>query len=198
MASRFIYDWNDERIALLKELWANGLSCSQIASRLGKVTRGAVIGKVWRLGLAGRATTSRQRSHYATKGRKTQDAKVAAEKVAKAEKIEPTRKARPWMPGDKVDAPKQHYVPFVAREETVAVPVGKRVGILGLAENQCRWPIGEPRAADFHFCDRERFPGHASYCEHHMQRAIQQIEPVRRQPQQFPPLRVVEKQSETV
>ena len=45
--------WNDERVELLKKLWADGLSASQIASRLGGVTRNAVIGKVHRLGLSG-------------------------------------------------------------------------------------------------------------------------------------------------
>ena len=51
--------WNDERVETLKKLWSDGLSASQIAGRLGGVTRNAVIGKVHRLGLSGRATTSR-------------------------------------------------------------------------------------------------------------------------------------------
>ena len=47
--------WTDERVELLKKLWADGLSASQIAAELGCVTRNAVIGKVHRLGLSGRA-----------------------------------------------------------------------------------------------------------------------------------------------
>ncbi|MEQ1930103.1 MAG: GcrA family cell cycle regulator, partial [Parvularculaceae bacterium] len=47
--------WNDERVELLKKYWAEGLSASQIASKMGGVTRTAVIGKVHRLGLSGRA-----------------------------------------------------------------------------------------------------------------------------------------------
>src|SRR3972149_3775965 len=54
--------WTDERVELLKKLWAEGLSASQIAARLGGVTRNAVIGKVHRLGLSGRATSSRSSS----------------------------------------------------------------------------------------------------------------------------------------
>ena len=42
--------WTDERVELLKKLWADGLSASQIAAELGGVTRNAVIGKVHRLG----------------------------------------------------------------------------------------------------------------------------------------------------
>ena len=51
--------WTDERVELLKKLWAEGLSASQVAKQLGGVTRNAVIGKVHRLGLSGRATPSR-------------------------------------------------------------------------------------------------------------------------------------------
>ena len=47
--------WTDERVERLKTLWSEGLSASQIATELGAVTRNAVIGKVHRLGLSGRA-----------------------------------------------------------------------------------------------------------------------------------------------
>ena len=50
--------WTDERVANLKKLWLDGLSASQIAKQLGGVTRNAVIGKVHRLGLSGRAAPS--------------------------------------------------------------------------------------------------------------------------------------------
>ena len=49
--------WTDERVELLKKLWADGLSASRIAAELGGITRNAVIGKVHRLGLSGRAKT---------------------------------------------------------------------------------------------------------------------------------------------
>jgi len=51
--------WTEERVEQLKTLWTEGLSASQIARVLGGVTRNAVIGKVHRLGLAGRASPSR-------------------------------------------------------------------------------------------------------------------------------------------
>ena len=56
--------WSEDRVETLKKLWEQGLSASQIATQLGMgVTRNAVIGKVHRLGLSGRATTSRMKSH---------------------------------------------------------------------------------------------------------------------------------------
>lgn len=51
--------WTEERVSVLTRLWSEGLSASQIARQLGDVTRNAVIGKVHRLGLSGRATPSR-------------------------------------------------------------------------------------------------------------------------------------------
>ena len=52
--------WTDERVEQLKGLWNEGLSASQIARALGGgVSRNAVIGKVHRLGLAGRAVPTR-------------------------------------------------------------------------------------------------------------------------------------------
>jgi GcrA cell cycle regulator len=51
--------WSDDRVTTLSKLWLDGLSASQIAKQLGGVTRNAVIGKVHRLGLSGRATPSR-------------------------------------------------------------------------------------------------------------------------------------------
>ncbi len=51
--------WTEERVEQLKLLWTEGLSASQIARVMGGVTRNAVIGKVHRLGLAGRARPRR-------------------------------------------------------------------------------------------------------------------------------------------
>ncbi|MBN9270850.1 MAG: GcrA cell cycle regulator, partial [Mesorhizobium sp.] len=47
-------NWTDERVELLRKLWSEGLSASQVAAQLGGVSRNAVIGKVHRLKLSGR------------------------------------------------------------------------------------------------------------------------------------------------
>ena len=46
--------WTDERIERLREMWARGMTASQIAEELGAVSRNAVIGKAHRLGLQSR------------------------------------------------------------------------------------------------------------------------------------------------
>ncbi|MBU4196692.1 MAG: GcrA family cell cycle regulator, partial [Alphaproteobacteria bacterium] len=63
--------WTDDRVGALKKLWLEGQSASQIAKQLGGgVTRNAVIGKVHRLGLSGRAAPS-QPARTATSFRTT-------------------------------------------------------------------------------------------------------------------------------
>jgi GcrA cell cycle regulator len=37
---------------------------------------------------------------------------------------------------------------------------------------RCRWPIGDPRDKDFHFCNQER-SWHSSYCDKHYRIAYQ-------------------------
>ena len=61
--------WTDERVELLKKLWSDGLSASQIAAELGGITRNAVIGKVHRLGLSGRAKSTSSASQRPRKAR---------------------------------------------------------------------------------------------------------------------------------
>src|SRR5690606_22720736 len=62
--------WTDERVELLKKLWLEGLSASQIAGILGEgVTRNAVIGKVHRLKLSGRAKPQSTAPRARTPGR---------------------------------------------------------------------------------------------------------------------------------
>ena len=56
-------NWTDERVELLKKLWSDGLSASQIAAQLGGVTRNAVIGKVHRLNLVGTGQAGLERAH---------------------------------------------------------------------------------------------------------------------------------------
>jgi len=149
--------WTDERVELLKKLWGEGLSASQIAGRLGSVTRNAVIGKVHRLGLSGRATTSRMKSHRPRP-------RMASKRMAK------TRFAQTGNPAFR--ALYQEADTYVAPVEEMVIPVNERKTIQTLTECSCRWPIGDPQASDFHFCGKNKVPG-LPYCEFHARRAFQ-------------------------
>jgi GcrA cell cycle regulator len=158
--------WNDERVELLKKLWADGLSASQIAGRLGGVTRNAVIGKVHRLGLSGRATTSRMKSHRPRV--RTQSAK---------------RLMKPRFASGN-PAFRNLYLadtePYVPPAEELVIPLKERKYIQTLTEVDCRWPIGDPQQADFHFCGKQKING-LPYCEVHARRAFQPPQARRRE-----------------
>jgi GcrA cell cycle regulator len=53
-------------------------------------------------------------------------------------------------------------------------PKGKR--LLDLGASDCRWPIGEPRHPDFHFCGKPQVAGRP-YCELHWCMAFQPPRP---------------------
>src|SRR5579883_491142 len=130
--------WTDERVENLKKLWGEGLSASQIAAELGGITRNAVIGKVHRLGLSGRAKSTssatprprkaRTPSHMLRIGRATVRGNTA---LAHAYEIE--AEVEPEL------------------IENI-IPIGQRRTILELNEQTCRWPVGDPGSGDFFFC----------------------------------------------
>jgi GcrA cell cycle regulator len=160
--------WTDERVELLKRLWAEGLSASQIAGRLGGVTRNAVIGKVHRLGLSGRATSSRssaprpRRSHVPRQHRTPSLMFGTRGNVA----LKPSYEAE--------------FEPSPIPLEELVIPLHERASILTLKESMCRWPIGDPSAEDFHFCGRKKC-GTLPYCEHHARMAYQPVQARRRE-----------------
>jgi GcrA cell cycle regulator len=81
--------WTDERVGTLKKLWLDGLSASQIAKQLGGVTRNAVIGKVHRLGLSGRAAPSQPARTVFKAPRPSRPVPPPAPVVRRAEAVAP-------------------------------------------------------------------------------------------------------------
>ena len=160
--------WTDERVELLKKLWNDGLSASQIAVELGGITRNAVIGNVHRLGLSGRA--------------KSPASSVPRQRKPRAS-VALLRVARPALRGNAAVARAPDFeVAYDPEPEISAevVPIGQRCTLLELTEARCRWPIGDPGAHDFFFCGgktAEALP----YCPHHARIAYQPLSERRRE-----------------
>ena len=181
--------WTDDRVELLKKLWSEGLSASQIAGRIGGVTRNAVIGKVHRLGLSGRATTTRMKSHRA---------RPRMAQAAGAKQRPQQQKPRFAQVGN--PALRALYQPdaepFVPSQEELVIPLKERKTIQTLSECNCRWPIGDPQHADFHFCGKDKVAG-LPYCEFHARRAFQPPQ-VRRREQSDNRITAIADASDTV
>lgn len=147
--------WDQDRVEKLEKLWQEGLSASIIAARLGNTTRNAVIGKLHRLGLTGPMHSCPRVARRGGRGR-----------VARAPKL------KPWAACERKSAKLfESAEPFTPGPELV-IPLNERKSLLQLEDNDCRWPIGDPVEADFHFCGRHKVPG-LPYCEHHCRRAFQ-------------------------
>ena len=131
--------WTDDRVTTLSKLWREGLSAAEIARRLGGVTRNAVIGKAYRLGLSGRAAPSRPSTP-------------------------PREPRRVAMRGRRRAAPPR----LVARSPVGALPAPDLAGmatVVSIGRRACRWPIGDPLEPGFMLCGRPARRG--VYCACH-------------------------------
>lgn len=164
--------WTDERVEILTKLWAEGLSASQIANRLGGVTRNAVIGKVHRLGLSGRTTTSRAK---APRPRRRASSKPAGRGGGATLRTHGNVALKAYFDPDAEVEPDLAPAPI----EELFIPVSQRASILTLKETMCRWPIGDPGDEEFHFCGRSSDQG-VPYCEFHSRIAYQPAQARRR------------------
>ena len=154
-----VMTWTDDRVEQLKKLWEGGLSASQIAAELGNVTRNAVIGKVHRLGLSGRAKSP---SSAAPRPRKTRPAPPQM-----------VRMSRPVARGNTALA---HNYEVEMEPDPIAydnvVPMSQRLTLVELNEATCHWPIGDPSSSEFYFCGGKALQSQP-YCAHHSRIAYQ-------------------------
>ena len=160
-----LLNWSDDRVEQLKTLWTEGLSASQIARALGGVTRNAVIGKVHRLGLSGRAKSP----------------STAAPRQRKARPAQMVRVSRPMARGNTAlaQAFEVELDPDPIAYDNV-VPMSQRLSLLELNEATCHWPIGDPSSSEFFFCGGKALTS-LPYCAHHSRIAYQPASDRRRQ-----------------
>ncbi len=142
--------WTDERITLLKKLWAEGRTAAEIARAMGsEITRNAVIGKAHRLKLAARNSPI---------------SGAIAKSAPKAKKPANTQKTD--RPVTRIGPRGSNNVPSL---ESIEI---KGVKMIDLKERMCRFPIGDPGSPDFKFCGCTAVPG-LPYCDGHSRIAYQ-------------------------
>lgn len=207
--------WTEERIERLKTMWSEGATASEIAEKLGGVSRNAVIGKAHRLGLEARPSPvkpgeeqSQAAAKPAKKAAPAPKPAPAAEKPAeqptpRAAAPQPQRQ-RPLPGGDNVQyrsigpggfirqGPGDQQAPIPPAPPRRLVPakpspeVADKTGLLELNDRICKWPMGHPGEPDFYFCGAPANPGYP-YCVEHCGVAYQAQLP-RRDRRPPPPL----------
>ena len=207
--------WTEERIERLKTMWHEGATASEIAEKLGGVSRNAVIGKAHRLGLEARPSPVKPGEEHAPAAAPAKAKKAEAPpKAPPAEKPQeqPAPRAAAPQPqpqrarpgGDNVQyrsvgpggfirqGPGDQQAPIPPAPPRRLVPakpspeVADKTGLLDLNDRICKWPMGHPGEPDFHFCGSPANPGYP-YCVAHCGVAYQAQLP-RRDRRPPPPL----------
>lgn len=207
--------WTEERIERLKTMWHDGATASEIAEKLGGVSRNAVIGKAHRLGLEARPSPVKPGEEHAEEAKPAPKAARAAPKAA-APAEKPAAKASPKAaphqqqpqrsqsgseqvqyrsvgPGGFIrQGPGDQQAPIPPAPPRRLVPakpspeVADKTSLLELNDRICKWPMGHPGEPDFHFCGEPANPGYP-YCVEHCGVAYQAQLP-RRDRRPPPPL----------
>jgi len=178
--------WTDERVELLKKMWGDGQSASQIAKELGGVTRNAVIGKVHRLGLSNRATGApAAKTEAKSKPAPKPEVKPKVSPKTEAARPEPapsTAETRPSVPARKQIIPAGQPLPPQPSANEISPEAlakvnevekkAKKISLMELTERTCKWPVGDPATPDFWFCGLPVQAG-KPYCEAHVGVAFQ-------------------------
>lgn len=156
--------WTDERIELLKALWARGLSASQVAKQLRDTSRSAVIGKLHRLGVSNRG--------HAFKPAPVRIGKTGAAGLAKARAVsgtapEPASQARPR--GGILSSTRLKPMPPPPASQPIDATKAKPWTERRFGE--CAYPVGGEMADTLSCC----LPAEGNYCPRH--RAIMFVVP---------------------
>jgi GcrA cell cycle regulator len=174
--------WTDERIDLLQKMWLQGMSASRIARELANgLTRNAVIGKVYRLGLSGRVKEAAAETTSATEPQPLHKHATRPPARQAPQRAQPraVQSSATFVRGNTALAvqPVAFEAPARANEIAargeVVVPITEPVTILELRDSMCRWPIGDPTQAEFRFCGARKTPGEGPYCGCHAAIAYQ-------------------------
>lgn len=179
--------WNDERVEILKKMWGEGQSASQIAKELGGVTRNAVIGKVHRLGLSNRnggggsstadskAKATKPAAKPAAKPRKAAAKPAPASKEEAAPAPQPATRIKPIIPAGQPLPPQpsaNEIDPKALAKVNEVEKKAKKLNLMELTSRTCKWPVGDPATEDFWFCGLPVQSG-KPYCEAHVGVAFQ-------------------------
>lgn len=147
--------WTDEMVEELRKMWKEGLTTGEIGKRLN-VSKNSIVGKVHRLGLSGRPSPIKKKD--GTPIYRNDKKEAAAPKAVTPDK--PVAEKEP-MRHEAVAKPIQASKP--------STPSRHFTGNLSLTEldnHTCRWPVGDPKDENFHFCGKKVRIGQ-TYCEEH-------------------------------
>jgi GcrA cell cycle regulator len=152
------FDWTDKRVEFVKSRWTAGDSAGTIADALG-VSRNSVIGKVRRLGLPYRTTTTRSNNSGGIARPTRVYERNVAPKIAKSP-VPRTGQLAAQKPPARLLPPVAPDLPILSErgEASQGIPFAE------LTEKSCKFPLNSPPPGGaFIFCGKDRKAG-SPYC----------------------------------
>lgn len=174
--------WTDQQIKMLKDMWGNGYSASEIAGRLGGgLTRNAVIGKAHRLKLSAQVNSAKSEAARITRVSGSGVVAGVAAAVKATRKRTSMLRPLPVVPTPSATAPatviaKQSQPQTALRDffRPAEMRRGEGIAVIKAGERHCRWPVGDPRSPEFRFCGCTAHEG-LPYCIDHARVAYQNV-----------------------
>lgn len=128
-------EWSQQATDRMIELWGAGVSASILADRLNAefgttLTRNAVLGRAFRVGLPGRPTT---------------ESRIVRVYKERPQPVRLRRKLEREIAAIKLP-------PTICDQ---AIPLEQRKSLEQLTEHTCRWPVGDVGEEGFFFCGAE-------------------------------------------
>ncbi len=160
------FEWNDTRIRQLKKMWADGESAGEIAATLGGLSRNAIIGKIYRLGLSNRDPVPAVKMDK-PKGKK--QPKVASTTALPSGQNKLPLRRPPVVRAGQPLPPQpaaNEISEDVLRTAAETLKKAKKISLMELTEKTCKWPVGDPSTDDFWFCGLDSETG-KPYCKAH-------------------------------
>lgn len=167
--------WTDQMVEDLRTMWKQGLTTAEIGKKLG-VSKNSIVGKVHRLGLSGRPSPIKKKDgdegHAADNKPTLKDKAPRVEKESPKAASEPAVKEEPKPAKPSASAEKNPEKKESRKEETKECfrsdleKSAKAVSLMELDNHTCRWPLGDPKDDNFHFCGKKVKIGQ-TYCEEH-------------------------------
>jgi GcrA cell cycle regulator len=152
-------EWNEETIARLQTLWAEGHSTAEIGRRM-IISKNAVVGKAHRLNLQARPSPIRREAGGSV-------ARPAPVRRLIGPTLPPLVASTPASTPAPVPAVLAAVVTKPASPAPRPAPVSVRPAPYRPTRlSTCCWPIGEPGTKSFRFCDADSNVG-KPYCSEH-------------------------------
>lgn len=153
--------WTEQMVEDLRTMWKQGLTTAEIGKRLN-VTKNSIVGKVHRLGLSGRPSPIKKKNEEAVSAESQKTAEAAQSASAKKEDVASQKKENA-----KIENSVVHEVKAPVQSAPKFDPAKKgMMSLMDLDNHTCRWPLGDPKDENFHFCGRKVKIGQ-TYCEEH-------------------------------